>query len=236
MLAISDLHVAYGGILALRGVTLRVDEGEVVALIGANGAGKSTLLNAVAGAANPSAGAIVFDGHPLTPLPGHRRVALGLVLIPEGRAVLKRMTVEENLWMGAHLRRDPGVARDMRRMLERFPILAARHHQPAGLLSGGEQQMLAIARALMARPRLLMMDEPSLGLTPRLVREVFGMIAAFRDEGLTVLLVEQNAHEALRVAGRGYVMETGRIVLAGASEELRADPRVQAAYLGSSFA
>ena len=236
MLAISDLHVAYGGILALRGVTLRVDEGEVVALIGANGAGKSTLLNAVAGAANPSAGAIVFDGHPLTPLPGHERVALGLVLIPEGRAVLKRMTVEENLWMGAHLRRDPDVARDMRRMFERFPILAARHHQPAGLLSGGEQQMLAIARALMARPRLLMMDEPSLGLTPRLVREVFGMIAAFRDEGLTVLLVEQNAHEALRVAGRGYVMETGRIVLAGASEELRADPRVQAAYLGSSFA
>jgi len=236
VLAISDLHVAYGGILALRGVTLRVDEGEVVALIGANGAGKSTLLNAVAGAANPSAGAIVFDGHRLTPLPGHERVALGLVLIPEGRAVLKRMTVEENLWMGAHLRRDPGVARDMRRMFERFPILAARHHQPAGLLSGGEQQMLAIARALMARPRLLMMDEPSLGLTPRLVREVFGMIAAFRDEGLTVLLVEQNAHEALRVAGRGYVMETGRIVLAGASEELRADPRVQAAYLGSSFA
>jgi len=236
VLAISDLHVAYGGILALRGVTLRVDEGEVVALIGANGAGKSTLLNAVAGAANPSAGAIVFDGHPLTPLPGHERVALGLVLIPEGRAVLKRMTVEENLWMGAHLRRDPDVARDMRRMFERFPILAARHHQPAGLLSGGEQQMLAIARALMARPRLLMMDEPSLGLTPRLVREVFGMIAAFRDEGLTVLLVEQNAHEALRVAGRGYVMETGRIVLAGASEELRADPRVQAAYLGSSFA
>jgi branched-chain amino acid transport system ATP-binding protein len=236
VLEISDLHVAYGGILALRGVSLRIDEGEVVALIGANGAGKSTLLNAIAGAARPSAGGIAFDGQPLTALPGHERAALGLVLIPEGRAVLRRMTVEENLLMGAHLRRDADVAHDMRRMFERFPILAARHRQPAGLLSGGEQQMLAIARALMARPRLLMMDEPSLGLTPRLVREVFGMITALRDEGLTVLLVEQNAHEALRVARRGYVMETGRIVLAGASEELRADPRVQAAYLGSSFA
>ncbi|MBI3964695.1 MAG: ABC transporter ATP-binding protein [Chloroflexi bacterium] len=232
MLEIVDLQARYGSIRALSGVSLRVEASEVVALLGANGAGKSTLLKTVAGVVPPAAGRVVFRGREITGAAGHRIVGLGLVRIPEGRSILKRMTVTENLVMGAYLRRDGEIESDAEGVFDRFPRLAERRTQVAGSLSGGEQQMLALGRALMARPKLLMMDEPSLGLAPVLVKETFRLIAELRRTGLTILLVEQNAREALRVADRGYVLETGQIVVSGPSVELGANPRVQAAYLG----
>jgi branched-chain amino acid transport system ATP-binding protein len=234
MLDIRDLRVTYGSVPALRGVSLRVDAGETVCLIGANGAGKSTLLNAVSGLVVPAAGRIEVDGRTVPPgTPAHRLVRQGVVQIPEGRQLFRELSVQENLRLGAYA---IGWTADARRALDEvygwFPVLRERARQPAGALSGGEQQMLAIGRALMGRPRLLLIDEPSLGLAPRVVEEVFARIRAIGSRGVPILLVEQNAAMALAVAARGYVLETGRIVLEGESAALRADPAVQQAYLG----
>ena len=234
MLAVEDLVVRYGEIEALRGVSLEVRAGETVALLGANGAGKTTLLRAVSGLARPAAGAVRFAGEAIHGLAAEEIVRRGVVHLPEGRAVLVTLTVRENLALGAYLRREPaGIRRDLDEVLARFPALAARLGQRAGTLSGGEQRMLALARALMARPRLLMLDEPSFGLAPRLVAEVFRILQALRAEGRTILLVEQNASQALRCADRAYVLETGSIALGGPAAGLCEDPRVQAAYLGT---
>ena len=234
MLAVEDLVVRYGEIEALRGVSLEVRAGETVALLGANGAGKTTLLRAVSGLARPAAGAVRFAGEAIHGLAAEEIVRRGLVHLPEGRAVLVTLTVRENLALGAYLRREPaGIRRDLDDVLARFPALAARLGQRAGTLSGGEQRMLALARALMARPRLLMLDEPSFGLAPHLVAEVFRILQALRAEGRTILLVEQNASQALRCADRAYVLETGSIALGGPAAGLCEDPRVQAAYLGT---
>jgi branched-chain amino acid transport system ATP-binding protein len=233
LLAIRDLHVHYGRIHALKGVSLDVDEGSIVTLIGANGAGKSTCLMAVSGIERPSGGEIRFAGRPIHHLPPHQVVALGISQVPEGRRILGRMSVRENLDMGAFPRRDPAAVRaDLERVFGHFPILAERAGQPGGTLSGGEQQMLAIGRALMARPRLLLLDEPSLGLSPQFVRAIFAIIADINRAGTTIFLVEQNVHMALGVAGRGYVLETGQVVLADTPERLLANAEVKRAYLG----
>jgi branched-chain amino acid transport system ATP-binding protein len=233
MLRVSDLHVGYGAIRALRGVSLEVNEGEVVALIGANGAGKSTLLRTISGILQPSRGDVLFEGRSLHGLPEDRIVRLGILQVQEGRGILTRMTVLENLEMGAYGRSDrAGVRQDLGMVFEKFPVLRARQRQFGATLSGGEQQMLAIGRALMARPRLLMLDEPSLGLAPMLVQEIFRIIMEFKREKRTILLVEQNAKKALQCADRGYVMETGAIVLSGSGETLLKSEEVQAAYLG----
>jgi branched-chain amino acid transport system ATP-binding protein len=233
MLRVSDLHVGYGAIRALRGVSLEVNEGEVVALIGANGAGKSTLLRTISGILQPSRGDVLFEGRSLHGLPEDRIVRLGILQVQEGRGILTRMTVLENLEMGAYGRSDKaGVRQDLGMVFEKFPVLRARQRQFGATLSGGEQQMLAIGRALMARPRLLMLDEPSLGLAPMLVQEIFRIIMEFKREKRTILLVEQNAKKALQCADRGYVMETGAIVLSGSGETLLKSEEVQAAYLG----
>jgi branched-chain amino acid transport system ATP-binding protein len=236
MLEIHDLVVSYGAVEALHGVSLSVEEGEIVTLIGANGAGKSTTLRAVSGMLAPRAGEILFAGEPVGGRPSHRLVRKGMAHVPEGRRVFTALSVRENLEMGAYtVRGRAEVASRMERVLALFPRLRERIAQPGGTLSGGEQQMLAIGRALMAKPRLLLLDEPSLGLAPLLVQEIFREIARInRDEGTTILLVEQNAHVALSVARRAYVLETGRVVLEGKSEEIREDPQVRAAYLGSS--
>jgi branched-chain amino acid transport system ATP-binding protein len=236
MLRVHELAVAYGRVQALRGVSLRVDAGETVCLIGANGAGKSTLLHAISGLVVPSAGRVEVDGHPVAAgTPAHRIVRRGVVQIPEGRQLFMELSVAENLRLGAYA---VGWSREARRTLDEvlgwFPALRERTRQPAGSLSGGEQQMLAIGRALMARPRLLLIDEPSLGLAPRVVEDVFARIRAIGRQGVPILLVEQNAAMALAVAARGYVLETGRIVLEGSSDALRADPAVQRAYLGGA--
>lgn len=237
-LEVEDLEVTYGPIRALQGVSLRVDPGEVVAVIGANGAGKTTLLRAISGLLRPRSGRIRFDGHEITGWPPERIVALGLVQIPERRQLFHSMSVEDNLRLGAYLRLRRGerkaVEEDLQRVFEIFPRLKERRRQVAGTLSGGEQQMLAIGRGLMARPRVLLLDEPSLGLAPLLVRELFRILRALREQGLTLLLVEQNARQALRIADRAYIMETGRIVREGAAVDLLADPILQAAYLGGS--
>ncbi len=236
MLKLRDVHASYGRkIKALHGVSLEVRSGEIVCLIGANGAGKSTLLKTISGLLCPDAGEIVFDGHRVDSFPAHRTAALGLVHVPEGRRIFPQLTVLENLEMGAFLRpqrkqRD----QDLRRVCDLFPVLGERLTQEGGTLSGGEQQMLAIARALMARPRLLMLDEPSMGLAPLVVRKIFSVIADIHRAGTPVLLVEQNAQEALRIAHRGYVIETGRIVKEGDAPALLKDPAVRAAYLGVS--
>ena len=232
MLELENLQVAYGGIQALKGIDLRVEEGEIVTLIGANGAGKSTALRAISGLERAKAGRIVYNGEDVTGKPSKYMVEKGLVMVPEGRLIFPDMTVLENLKIGAYLRRDREVEGDMHRMYELFPRLKERSWQLAGTLSGGEQQMLAVARALMSRPRLLMMDEPSLGLAPLVVQNIFSIIRTIRDSGITVLLIEQTANAALRVADRGYVLETGRITLEGGGEELRRNPEVRAAYLG----
>jgi branched-chain amino acid transport system ATP-binding protein len=235
MLRVSDMHVAYGAIRALRGVSLDVNDGEVVALIGANGAGKSTLLRTISGILTPSSGEVVFDGRNLRGLSEDRIVRLGVLQVQEGRGILTRMTVQENLEMGAYGRSDrPGVRQDMEMVLDKFPVLRGRRKQFGATLSGGEQQMLAIGRALMARPRLLMLDEPSLGLAPMLVQEIFRTIMDFKREKRTILLVEQNARKALQCADRAYVLETGNIVLAGTGDELLRSEAVQAAYLGGA--
>jgi branched-chain amino acid transport system ATP-binding protein len=232
-LEVRGLRAGYGRIEALSGVDLSVGEGEIVTLIGSNGAGKSTTLRAVSGLVQPRAGEILYQGRRLNCLRPDEIVARGIAQVPEGRQVLARMTVGENLLMGAHVRRDRGAIRaDLARMCERFPVLGERREQLAGTLSGGEQQMLAIARALMSRPRLLLMDEPSLGLAPLIVEEIFSIVRELREEGVTILLVEQNAALALDVAARGYVLEAGRIVISGASGELLAHPDVRRAYLG----
>jgi branched-chain amino acid transport system ATP-binding protein len=233
LLEVRDLSVRYGGISALEHVDLSVAAGEVVTLIGANGAGKTTLLRAVSRIVEPQAGSIRFDGTDLRRVGASRTVALGIAHSPEGRRVLARQSVRDNLLLGAWTRRDPaGVAADVEAQFARFPRLAERADQAAGTLSGGEQQMLAIARALMSRPRLLLLDEPSLGLAPKLVREIFGIVRDLHQSGVTILLVEQNATLALAHADRGYVLEAGRMTLSGPADELVADDRVRRAYLG----
>jgi branched-chain amino acid transport system ATP-binding protein len=232
LLEVDALDVRYGRTHAVRGVTLDVAAGEIVTVLGANGAGKSSLLKAVAGAVKPAAGAVRLDGADLTALPAPERVRRGLVLVPEGRQILVSLTVHENLQMGAHVRRDGDVPRDIAAIYDRFPNLAARRDMAASVLSGGEQQMLAISRALLARPRVMMLDEPSLGLSPLLVSRLFALIAELNREGLAILLVEQNTRAALRAASRGYVMELGRVVLDGPAAELAGNEALAAAYLG----
>jgi branched-chain amino acid transport system ATP-binding protein len=232
MLELRAVHAHYGHIHALHGVDLAVQVGEVVTLIGANGAGKSTLMMSLFGLPRASAGRIIFDGEDITGLPAHAIARRGIALVPEGRRIYPRMTVLENLQMGAALADPLNFEVDLQRMCALFPILGERRHQRAGTLSGGEQQMLAIARALMARPKLLLLDEPSLGLAPLYIKKIFQTIRELnRDHGMTILLVEQNAHHALRVAHRAYVLQHGSIVLAGTGRELLASPEVRAAYL-----
>ena len=233
MLEIKDLEVGFGGITALKGISLSVAEGEIVTLIGANGAGKTTTLRTVSGLVRPRAGKILVDGQDVTRLSAQARVKRGLVQVPEGRRVFPQMSVLENLELGAYLRKDAkAVASDLDDVFARFPRLADRRKQHAGTLSGGEQQMLAIGRALMSRPQILLLDEPSMGLAPLLVQEIFSIVSEINAGGTTVLLVEQNANMALQIAHRGYVLETGRIVLAGTAAELTSTDEVKRAYLG----
>jgi branched-chain amino acid transport system ATP-binding protein len=233
LLEVSDLHVHYGGIHALKGVSFSVEEGQVVTLIGANGAGKSTTLRAISGLVKPSAGTVKFAGEVISGVPAHTIVGRGLVHAPEGRGIFANMTVEENLDIGAFLRRDTQlVARDREHALSLFPRLKERLSQSAGTLSGGEQQMLSIARALMSRPKLLLLDEPSLGLAPQVVALIFKIVRTIAAEGTTILLVEQNAHMALGVASRAYVLEVGQIVLEGPAKQLAKDDQIRKAYLG----
>src|SRR3984957_3690069 len=233
LLDVSDIHTYYGAIEALKGVSLTVDEGEIVTLIGSNGAGKSTTLRSISGLTPASAGKITFAGQNITRVPAHEIVGFGVALSPEGRHCFPRMTVRENLDLGAHRRRGPEISEDLERVFGLFPRLRERERQKAGTMSGGEQQMLAIGRALMARPRLLMLDEPSMGIAPILVQRIYETIAEIKSLGVTILLVEQNANYALDIAARGYVLETGRVVLANESALLRNDPEVQKAYLGT---
>ncbi len=233
LLQISDLHVSYGAIRALRGVSLEVREGEVVALIGANGAGKTTTLRTISGMLRASSGTIRLDGEEVSGLPSHRLVSRGMAHAPEGRGIFLNLTTLENLELGAWLRKDRVAVRsDLERQLALFPVLGERRGQVAGTLSGGEQQMLAVARALMSRPRLLLLDEPSLGLAPQVVERIFGVLRDVNEAGVSLLLVEQNAHKALRLAHRGYVLETGEVAMTGTGRELLASPEVRKAYLG----
>jgi branched-chain amino acid transport system ATP-binding protein len=234
LLEVRDLKVAYGGIHAIKGIDLHVAQGELVALIGSNGSGKTTTLKTLSGLLHPAGGQIKYDGNSLHNVAAHRRTALGISLVPEGRGVFARMTVVENLLLGAHSRSDKNeIATDLERMYELFPRLAERKDQLAGTLSGGEQQMVAMARALMSRPRLLMLDEPSMGLAPLMVQKIFDTIRHIAALGMSILLVEQNAKLALQVAQRGYVMESGTITLSGPAGELLGSDAVQRAYLGS---
>ena len=233
LLEVNDIHTYYDAIHALKGITVSVDEGEIVTLIGANGAGKSTTLNSICGLYPPRSGTIILDGEPIHELPAHDIVQRGLSQAPEGRQVFGRLTVTENLKMGAYTRKDKeGIRTDMERVFELFPRLKERAKQVSGTLSGGEQQMLAIGRALMASPRLLLLDEPSMGLAPLLVETIFDTIRAINAQGTTILLVEQNASIALSLAQRGYVLETGKIVLQDTAEALQANEMVRKAYLG----
>jgi branched-chain amino acid transport system ATP-binding protein len=232
LLEVKALEVAYGGIRAVKGIDLEVRDGELVTLIGANGAGKTTTLKALAGLVRPRSGVVQYNGRDVTGMPAHELVKLGIALVPEGRGVFGRLTIDENLAMGAYTRRDSEVAKDYERAYGLFPRLAERRRQLAGTLSGGEQQMLAIARALMSRPRLLLLDEPSMGLAPLMVQKIFETIRNVAAEGVTLLLVEQNAKLALEVCSRGYVMETGTIVLADEARSLLVNPQVRRAYLG----
>jgi branched-chain amino acid transport system ATP-binding protein len=236
MLTLKSVQAGYGRLPVLKGISIHVRQGEVVTLIGGNGAGKTTTLRTISGLLPPRKGAIDFAGHDLTRLPPERIVTLGLALVPEGRRVFRTLSVTANLELGAYHRRDKSeVRRDLEEIRARFPILKERAHQAAGTLSGGEQQILAIGRALMARPRLLMLDEPSMGLAPRMVTQVYQILAELKAQGTTILLVEQNARAALKVADRGYVLETGRIILDGTAADLRDDPEVQRAYLGKGY-
>ncbi len=237
MLSIKGLRSGYGKIEVLHDVVLDIAQGQIVTLIGANGAGKTTLLKTISGLLRPGAGSITFDDKSIVRRPPHKIVGLGISHVPEGRAILKRMTVIDNLRMGAYVRNDSKkIAEDIEAVLARFPALSERHLQIAGTLSGGEQQMLAIGRALVARPRLLLFDEPSLGLAPKIVSQIFLTLRELKNEGKTILLVEQNARQALRVADHGYVLERGRIVYSGLGEELLNMPEVQRTYLGQSAA
>ena len=232
MLKVDDLQVYYGSIHAVKGISFEVNEGEIVTLIGANGAGKSTTLNTVAGLLKPRAGSIEFEGESLVGVPAHKMVPKGIALCPEGRRVFTEMSVKENLEMGAFTRNDAESKESRKMVYDRFPRLRERKGQSAGTLSGGEQQMLAMGRALMSKPKLLMLDEPSMGLAPILVQEIFDIIRALHEQGTTILLVEQNAQAALSVADRAYVLETGRVSMSGNANELLHDKRVQQAYLG----
>lgn len=232
MLRIADASVWYGQIQALRGVSLHVERHEIVTLIGANGAGKSTLMMSVFGQPPLRSGSIMFEGQDLTRVPPHKVSSYGITLVPEGRRIFPQMTVEENLLMGAMRRRDRGIADDLTRIYATFPVLKERRTQRAGTLSGGEQQMLAIGRGLMARPKLLLLDEPSLGLAPLIIRQIFQILQKIAAEGTTIFLVEQNANLALKFAQRGYVLVNGKIALSGTSSKLLADDEVQRAYLG----
>jgi branched-chain amino acid transport system ATP-binding protein len=235
MLKLNSVRMAYGAIEAVKGVDLEVRAGEVVTIIGANGAGKSTLLKGIAGLERMAGGRILIDGKDCTDVPAHRRVGLGVALSPEGRGVFPDQTVRDNLLLGAYTRgsRDAKVQQALEREFARFPRLKERAHQMAGTLSGGEQQMLAMARALMSEPRMLLLDEPSLGLAPLIIADIFRTIRQLRESGLTILLVEQMANQALAVADRAYVLETGRITTQGSGKELLNDPKVRAAYLGT---
>ena len=233
LLQVSDVQTHYGAIQALRGVSLTVEEGEVVTMIGSNGAGKSTTLRSISGLTPASGGQISFQGEDITRVPAHEIVSYGIALSPEGRHCFPRMSVRENLALGAFRRKGPEVAQDLERVFTLFPRLQERERQKAGTMSGGEQQMLAIGRALMARPKLLMLDEPSMGIAPNLVQRIYQTIAEINRQGVAILLVEQNANYALDLAKRGYVLETGQVVLANDSDKLRDDPAVQRAYLGA---
>ena len=239
LLKIRDLRVTYGHVEAVRGISLSVPEGRIVTLMGPNGAGKTSTLGAIAGLVPPAGGSVVLDGRELRRLPAHRAVAEGIVLVPEGRAILGRMSIEENLLLAAEARPAAVPAAERRALMDaqyqRFPVLGERRRSPAGGLSGGEQQMLAIARALVMRPRILLLDEPSMGLAPLLVQRIFEIVEAIHREGTTILLVEQNARVALDVSDYAYVLERGRIVLEGPARELASDPRVEAAYLGGEL-
>ena len=235
LLKVDDIEVRYGAIRALKGVSFEVYEGEVVALLGANGAGKTTTQKTVSGMLRPALGEIVFDGERIDGIPAHHLISMGICHVPEGRRVFPRMTVHENLEMGAFRFKRPDM-QVFDHVLELFPRLRERIKQPAGTLSGGEQQMLAIGRALMGKPRLLLLDEPSMGLAPLIVKQIFDIVREINSSGVTVLIVEQNAAQALALADRGYVLETGEIVLTGTGQELLADDRVRAAYLGEEIA
>jgi branched-chain amino acid transport system ATP-binding protein len=233
LLKVSDLSVHYGVIHALRGISFEVGAGEIISLIGSNGAGKSTTLHAISNIIKKSSGHVVFDGQDISALPPDKIVAAGLVQVPEGRRIFANLTVKENLEMGAYTRKDrQGIREDMAMVFSIFPRLKERVHQVAGTLSGGEQQMLAMGRSLMAKPRLLLMDEPSMGLAPILVDEIFAVIKRISEDGTTILLVEQNAYKALSIAARGYILETGEVVKNGPAKELMKDSAVKAAYLG----
>ena len=235
MLKVKDLKVNYGGIEALKGISFDVEQGQIVTLIGANGAGKSTTLRAISGLVKTASGAINFLGRDIIPFNAQQVVAEGIAMVPEGRRVFDNLTVKENLKIGAYLRKDKDeIESGIEDIYQRFPRLKEREWQLAGTLSGGEQQMLAVGRAMMARPKLLMMDEPSLGLAPLVVRDIFAIIRELKAEGITILLIEQNANAALRCADQAYVLETGRITMQGTGEELLADQRVRDAYLGST--
>ena len=233
MLRVEDINVYYGAIHAIKGISLEVNDGEIVALIGSNGAGKSTTLRTISGLMKPKSGRIMYDGEDITGVPAHKIVGKGLCQVPEGRHVFANLTVLENLELGAYLRTDKeGIAKDMEMVFEKFPRLLERKNQLSGTLSGGEQQMLAMARALMSRPKLLLLDEPSMGLAPLLIKEIFNIIKEINAGGTTVLLVEQNANMALSIADKAYVLETGRITLSGTAAELASSEEVRKAYLG----
>jgi branched-chain amino acid transport system ATP-binding protein len=232
VLSVENVRSAYGRIEVLHGVTLHVDAGEIVTLIGANGAGKTTLMHAISGVQPITGGTIRFEGCPIEQLPAHARVAAGISQVPEGRQVFEPLSVKDNLRLGAWSRRSADLRQDLERVLQFFPMLESFWEKPAGMLSGGQQQMLAIGRALMARPRLLLLDEPSMGLAPKLVDHVLAVIRSLKDEGLTILLVEQNAGAALAIADRAYVMETGKMALNGKAVDVQNDQRVREAYLG----
>ena len=233
MLEIKDLHVYYGMIQALKGISFEVNEGEVIALIGANGAGKTTTLHTLTGILPAKSGSITFNGTELTKVPAHKIVKMGIAHVPEGRRIFQQLTVLDNLKLGAFTRKDKdGIAEDLKMVYQRFPRLEERKTQIAGTLSGGEQQMLAMGRALMSKPRIIVMDEPSMGLSPIFVSEIFDIIESIRKDGLTVLLVEQNAKKALAIADRAYVLETGKITLSGKASDLINDEQVKKAYLG----
>jgi len=240
LLEVRDLHVAYGHVHAVRGISLSVRRGQIVTLIGPNGAGKSSTLNAIAGLVRPASGSVRLEGRELAGVPSHAAVAAGIVLVPEGRAILQRMTVAENLMVGSEARRWPGGREEARAAIaaqvKRFPSLERRLDLPAGALSGGEQQMLAIARGLLERPKILLLDEPSMGLAPLLVRQIFEIVRDIHREGTTILLVEQNARMALQIAQQAYVLERGEVALQGPAPQLASDPRLQAAYLGGDVA
>src|SRR5918995_1754911 len=233
LLEVDDIHTSYGSIEALKGISLKVEEGEVVTLIGSNGPGKSTTLRSISGLTPPRTGSIRFKGQEISAMPAQEIVRLGISQSPEGRHCFQRMTVRENLELGAYLRRDANIKGDMERVLDLFPRLREREKQKAGTMSGGEQQMLAMGRALMADPSLLLLDEPSMGLAPILVERIYETVQEINQQGTTILLVEQNANYALEVSKRGYVLETGRVVLADDSAALRENPEVQTAYLGT---